>query len=341
MGILRATTKKILSIPAHLIGLDRLINISGEHLIAPFYHLVSNDNPAHIKHLYPVVNTSLFRRSLDYYLKHYSPLSCQALLECVKQNRAIRENRFFLSFDDGFRECHDVIAPILLEKGIPATFFINSAFVDNKDLFFRLKASILMEQAIKKNLSPGEKKQIQLVFNNNQMSFHTPADLLLVTKEKEGMFDEIAPIVDIDLKAYLSDHRPYLTSQQINELIRKGFTIGSHSVSHPSYAQLPEDAQVAQTIDCLRFLNNKWNVSERFFSFPHTDHGVKPSFFERIKPDVDLSFGTAGLKPDPIPSHFQRIPMETGDCNPEKIIKTEYVYFLLKRLVGKEAIHRN
>ncbi len=340
MSVIRATTKKILSFPAHILGLDFLTHITGQHLIAPFYHTVSDEDLIHIKHLYPVVDTRLFRKSLDYYRKHYAPVCCQKLLESVTHNHPIRENSFFLSFDDGFRECHDVIAPILLEKGIPATFFINSAFVDNKDLFFRLKASILMEQGLKRGITPGEATRIREIFAARQLPFHAATDFLQVTEEKKEILDDVAPMIDVDFQAWLSTHQPYLTSEQISELIRKGFTIGSHSVSHPQYNTLPEEAQVAQTIDCLHFLSERWELPRRLFSFPHTDHGVRRSFFERIEPDIDLSFGTAGLKPDPIRSHFQRIPMEAGDCNPAKIIKTEYIYFLLKKLAGKHAMHR-
>lgn len=341
MLTLRSTIKNVLSVSAHLFGLRFLTRITGQRLILPFYHTVSDDDLPHIKHLYPIVPTTLFRQSLDFYQKYYTPISSKTLLDNINQNCPIKENNFHLSFDDGFRECHDVIAPILLEKGIPATFFINSAFVDNKDLFFRLKASILIEQITKKGLSPGQEKQIAAIFFTHNIHFLSPADFLHITEENKEMLNLIAPVVDIDFNAYLSEHQPYLTSQQIERLIQKGFTIGSHSVSHPRYDKLPEEAQIAQTIDCLHFLSENFNVIQRLFSFPYTDHGIRNSFFEKIKQEVQLSFGTAGLKPDPIPTHFQRIPMEAGDCNPINIIKTEYIYFILKKLVGKHVIRRN
>ena len=53
-------------------------------------------------------------------------------MEAVEGSGKLDRRCLHLTFDDGFRELHDVVAPILLRKGIPATFFVNSAFIDNK-----------------------------------------------------------------------------------------------------------------------------------------------------------------------------------------------------------------
>jgi hypothetical protein len=36
--------------------------------------------------------------------------------------------------------------PILRRKGVPATVFVNSDFVDNQDLFFRFKAALIIDK---------------------------------------------------------------------------------------------------------------------------------------------------------------------------------------------------
>ena len=39
----------------------------------------------------------------------------------------------------------EVVAPICLEKGAPATFFLTTAYLDNRTLGFRHKASVLID----------------------------------------------------------------------------------------------------------------------------------------------------------------------------------------------------
>ncbi|HYQ58821.1 MAG TPA: polysaccharide deacetylase family protein, partial [Draconibacterium sp.] len=103
----------------------------------PFYHVVSNKKLPHILN-YPVINEKEFERELDFYLKYFTPVTLEELV-----NSSTAGNCFHISIDDGLKECTEVIAPILYKKGIPATFFVNSGFVDNKNLFHRYKASLL------------------------------------------------------------------------------------------------------------------------------------------------------------------------------------------------------
>ena len=53
------------------------------------------------------------------------------------------------ALDDGLSGCHRYIAPLLRKKGIPASFFLNNRFIDNKSLFYRYKASLLVHQVKK------------------------------------------------------------------------------------------------------------------------------------------------------------------------------------------------
>src|SRR5687767_2369317 len=124
--------------------LSALFKISRKRLFCPFYHLVSNEDVPHIKHLYSFKNVHQFRKDLDVLLKNFIPIDLPDLSKIVREG-SMKKNGFFLSFDDGLSECYHVIAPILKEKGVPATFSINSAFVDNKNLFYRYQASIIIE----------------------------------------------------------------------------------------------------------------------------------------------------------------------------------------------------
>ena len=73
----------------------------------------------------------------------------------VRGETILPPNSFLLTFDDGFREIYDIIAPILLDKGIPATFFISSGFLDNRELCYQHKASLLVEK-VRNGISPGD-----------------------------------------------------------------------------------------------------------------------------------------------------------------------------------------
>ena len=101
---------KIISKITYLLPLIFLIKLSGIKVIFPFYHTVSNNPPAHVKHLYKVRTVTQFRKDLDFLTKYYT--STQTVSE---EHNKITQNNFYLSFDDGLSESYDVIIPILKE----------------------------------------------------------------------------------------------------------------------------------------------------------------------------------------------------------------------------------
>ena len=113
-----------------------LIKLSGKKVIYPFYHIVSDNTPAHIKHLYPVKTIKQFEKDLDFLQKHFT-----ASVFPPKGKKSL----FVLSFDDGLKEIYDIVAPILKKRNIPAIIFINTSFVDNKGIFDNYISSLKKE----------------------------------------------------------------------------------------------------------------------------------------------------------------------------------------------------
>ena len=133
-----------------------------------------------------------------------------------------------------------------------------------------------------------------------------------------------------------------MSSEQIRSLTGQGFSIGSHSCSHPYYEDLTLDQQLSQTFDCLDILQKNFGIKEKLFAFPFTDHGVSKAFFDKAfeEGSLDFSFGGAGIKKDIHPRQFQRVPMEGWNADAEQILKSEYLYYLLRAPLGKNTIVR-
>ncbi len=314
--------------------LSLLMSIRKEKLILPFYHTISNSELVHIKHLYRVKNVKQFEYDLEYLLKFYNPIA----LEDFKRDSFIKTKKsFLLTFDDGLSEIYHTIAPILIKKGIPATFFLNSNFIDNKDLFFRYKASILINkiEKIEVNL------QRHLIEKHNFKSSKSLKDNILnVDYFQKDKLDSLALSVEVDFDFYLKNTKPYLDSNQIKSLQKQNFTFGAHSVDHPEYQFLPLASQIEQTENSLNFLKSKFDLNYSLFSFPFTDYGVSKSFFNQIAKNIDFTFGCAGFKNESIQTHFQRIAMEKDAYSAEEILKYEHIYYFIKMFLGKNEMKR-
>ena len=110
-----------------------------------FWHAVSDQDMPHVRHLYPVVPVAVFEAQLLYLQEHYNPVSYQQLHDHLLEGAPLPPRAVHLSFDDGYAECFSVVRPLLLEHGIPCTFFLTTGLVDNTTLFYRNKQSLVVE----------------------------------------------------------------------------------------------------------------------------------------------------------------------------------------------------
>lgn len=338
MGFLRAW--------APLLPLSFWKNITAQQFFLPFYHSISDSTLPHLRNLYQVRNVQQFEKDLDFLLRHFKAIDLQQLI--LNKNH-LPKNTFWLSFDDGLYECRTIIAPILLQKGVPATFFINSAFVDSNETMFRYKASWLIDEIRQKQLNLPEDKKQELLAKyqfSSDLSPLSSAFLLRISYAQRNFLDDLQNILELDFDAYKKENPIYMSSHDIQWLINQGFSIGSHSIDHPQYKDISLATQITQTKESQLFINEKFNISYRVFAFPFTDDGVKNDFFEWAFANnggaFDFTFGGAGLKREAnFPLHLQRFPMETQQLLPPKtLLHTEYAHYFFKRFLGKHVLRR-
>jgi len=105
-----------------------IYSLAGKPLLIPFYHTVSNDNLSYINHRYHVKSVLEFESDIKWLIRNFKTKNPANFDTCFSRDG------FFLTFDDGFKECSSTIAPILLKYNLSAIFFINTAFLDDKEL---------------------------------------------------------------------------------------------------------------------------------------------------------------------------------------------------------------
>lgn len=69
-----------------------------------------------------------FRRICQWLAKHFRVVPLAAQVEALENGRAL-SNTASITFDDGYLDNYEVAAPILLELGLPATFFVATEFL--------------------------------------------------------------------------------------------------------------------------------------------------------------------------------------------------------------------
>jgi peptidoglycan/xylan/chitin deacetylase (PgdA/CDA1 family) len=312
--------------------------------------MVSDDEVLHIKHLYSHKSVKEFSDDIDFILKYFLPISLNDIFNHLSMRKPLPPKALHMTFDDGFREAHDIVAPILIKKGIPATFFINSSFTDNNALCYQHKASLIVEHLLHHNISKTAQGKIEHLLGPSAVkTTATNFHILAIKYDQRNLIDRIAEILDMDFNDYLQGYHPYLTTQQIHQLITGGFTIGAHSIDHPLYAKLTLEEQISQTMESVRFVRNTFNLDYGAFAFPHSDLGVSKQYFNLIENSglVDISFGTSGMIEDCIQNHYQRFSLENPLLPAQKIFAYQYAKRLWRyikhsnKIIRKQIKHTN
>lgn len=322
----------LLPLSASLTGLKNLIHFTGEQVINVFYHTVSDDYLPHISPLYKPKNVKEFKNDMDFLLKYFHPVSAKDFLLHVQKRKIISTPSFHLSFDDGLREIYDIVFPILLQKGIPSTIFVNSDFVDNKGLFFRYKAALLIDRLTYGSVSQIEKEHIRKRLIELGLKGSSIQSMLLrINYGNHTVLDEISNALNLDFNAFLTEKQPYLNTEELRLMQQSGFSIGGHSIDHPNYFLLSEEEQIRQTLESCSFVQEKFFEQNSYFAFPFSEEGVEPSFFNTIYEKVDLTFTISGINTSFNGRHTGRIDMETYGKNAKQCVYRAYLTNLLKK----------
>lgn len=321
-----------------------LNKLSGNKILPLVYHLVGNRNElSYATRLYRIPSPAEFEKEIDFILKQYLPLCLNDLHKFIQSGGLPSKKKyFFLSFDDGLRQCEEIIAPILIRKGIPATFFINTGFIDNKDFIHRFRTSLISREILadkKDKLKSAIEKFSGLKFADRHEAAEYVFRLRYHDKNKIMNLEEA---LRLDVTNQLLQYKPYMSKEQILNLSAKGFSIGAHSVDHPEYFEDNEEEQIMQTINSVEEVSRWFTPELKTFAFPFTDHGIKSSFFKRIaeKGKIDMTFGSAGLKSDIVKNHIHRVPMDDRNIPGEQRLKSELLYYILKKPLGKNRIRK-
>lgn len=323
--------------------IEQLIKTSEQWLFLPVYHTISDKPLPHLMHLYPIKTVAQFETDIKVMLRHFEPISLAEIQEHLTHKKTIHRPVFHPTFDDGMRDNIRLIAPILKQKNVAATFFINNDFVDNQRLFYRHKVSLLIDTLETKNFNNYNSTLAlvkEILLEAQLFSLNIKKSLLSLNATQEKTIDDVAKALSVSFKDYLATEQPYMTSEEIRQLQADGFTIGGHSVSHPNFGDISLSEQLTQTQQSLDFVQTHFPESLKTFAFPYSSDMIRAEYFHQMAEKMDISFGTSGLKIDTFANHLHRFPMEGTPFSTETLVRSAYFYFLLKIKMRKERLIR-
>lgn len=148
--------------------------------------------------------------------------------------------------------------------------------------------------------------------------------------------------MDLPINEYLQKYKPYITKDEIQEMIDDGQFFGGHTMSHPPLNQLTHDEQKKEIIDSIEWLKKNFNINYSMFAFPFSDKFVSRKLIQELfEYDSNIKlFGNSGIKKDIHGSIYQRFSLDNPKKQIEKQIVTENLYKFYNILIGSYSIQR-
>src|ERR1043165_992711 len=100
------------------------------------YHHVAAHDPA-----YPYdpgvadASPTQFRRQMEMLARHGTPIGIDELVRALA-GAPLPKNPVMVTFDDGYRSCHDVALPILRAVGMRAVFFLPTGYIQERKIYW-------------------------------------------------------------------------------------------------------------------------------------------------------------------------------------------------------------
>ncbi len=308
----------------------------------PYYHIIGNKPEPHIRHLYKYKTIQQFRDDLIFFKNEFNVIELDQLIDHFEYGNQLPDNALLITFDDGMKEIYEYVVPILKEMELSAAFFLCSDFIDNANMFYKHKASLIVDTL----MNEASNDQIALIadkhFQGNHNLKYIRRNLLKIDYLQKDILDSIARDLGLSFSDYLYNKKPYLTSDQIEQILNAGFYIGAHSIDHPNYSKIDFDQQISQTTKSVTAIVNQFSLSYRAFSMPFHDTEVSRKYFDTIinQGIVDISFGIDGTFEDVISRNLQRLNMEGNIFPVKSMILTYSIVILLRKLFGRAKIER-
>lgn len=173
-----------------------------------------------------------------------------------------------ITFDDGYADNEAVALPILERLGLPATFFVTTAYLDGGGLMWNdsLIEAIRDCAADSIDLSPagfGIHDLGSTASRRALIDTLIPAIMHLPSSERS---DRVAAVVDA--AGGLRPRQLMMSSQQVRRLHAAGMTIGGHTVTHPILTRQEPAAAQREIADGKARLEAIVNDRLEVFAYP-------------------------------------------------------------------------
>jgi peptidoglycan/xylan/chitin deacetylase (PgdA/CDA1 family) len=224
-----------------MMGLRRLTPVPTLSIVT-YHHVAPEDASYPYDPSIADATPEQFRRQLELLARYCTPIGIEELVRAI-DGAPLPKNPVMVTFDDGYRSCHDVALPILRAVGVKATFFISTSFITERRLYWWERIALLVGRAKHQRASITYPEPLEL--DRRDAGLHARLTALVKNTpalDVDRFLDELCGSFGVEWNREIeadSANRLIMTWDQIRALARAGMDVESHGRRH----------RVLQTLD--------------------------------------------------------------------------------------------
>jgi peptidoglycan/xylan/chitin deacetylase (PgdA/CDA1 family) len=193
-------------------------------------------------------------------------------LDALRAGRPLPPRAVALTFDDGYRDNLTLAVPILEELGLPATFFLVPAIVDGDVHPWWETLGWAFARATKHSVRwKGKLLPTQDQPGRRSVGWVTER---LKTLDQAERDQQVVDLTDLlQPQGRLEDPPMFLDWAGAKELVRRGFSIGSHTMRHAILSRETAKVQVEELAESRRWLQAELDVPIHLLAYPNGRRG--------------------------------------------------------------------
>lgn len=176
-----------------------------------------------------------------------------------------------LTFDDGYRDNHELAFPLLRSHGLTATFFLATGFLDEPHVAWWDEITWMTRRASKGEIPAGDWLDAPITLGDGASA--AAADLVAIYKRlpeerTEPYLQFLADATGAGRCGPAEAAGMWMTWDMAREVRDSGMTIGGHTVTHPLLGYISPARQEEEITTCARRLREELGEPMRWFAYP-------------------------------------------------------------------------
>jgi peptidoglycan/xylan/chitin deacetylase (PgdA/CDA1 family) len=221
------------------------------------------------------LSQATFSKQIEFVLSKFRVLSLKEIVERISAGQPLPKRSLCITVDDGYEDFYLYAYPVLARRGVSATVFLTTGFVDNKQWLWADRLAWALQNTEKKTFDfrLGDRVETFNVstdkrWHESQLRFFAHL-ASLPNQERVFTLRNIEEFLEVEIPTLPTKAIRALTWHQVNEMGANGIDFGAHSVSHAILTKVSEKELLREVMESKYDIEKCLCRSISIFCYPN------------------------------------------------------------------------